>query len=95
MSIQGLSDIATPAAQFARLSLPVRRVFVTENEINGLAFPAVPESIVVFGLGYGLDRLSEIPGGGIRKSTTGATSTPTGSPSSIGSGRRCSGRAPF
>jgi hypothetical protein len=61
MSIQGLSDIATPAAQFARLSLPVRRVFVTENEINGLAFPALPESIVVFGLGYGLDRLSEIP----------------------------------
>jgi hypothetical protein len=60
MSIQGLSDIATPAAQFARLSLPVRRVFVTENEINGLAFPALPESIVVFGLGYGLDRLSEI-----------------------------------
>jgi hypothetical protein len=38
----------------------VRRVFVTENEINGLAFPPVPEAMVIFGLGYGLDRLAEV-----------------------------------
>jgi hypothetical protein len=37
-------------------------VLVTENEINGLAFPDVTGGIVIFGLGYGLDRLSEIPG---------------------------------
>ena len=36
------------------------RVFITENEINGLAFPDVPGSLVIFGLGYGLDRLSEV-----------------------------------
>jgi hypothetical protein len=40
--------------------LPVERVFITENEINGLAFPSVPGSLVIFGLGYGLDRLSEV-----------------------------------
>lgn len=56
-----LSDIATPTAQFARLELPARRVFITENEVNGLSFPFVPESIVIFGLGYGLERLGEIP----------------------------------
>jgi hypothetical protein len=40
--------------------LPVDRVFITENEINGLAFPNVLGSLVIFGLGYGLDRLSEV-----------------------------------
>ena len=56
-----LSDIATPTAQFARLDLPAKRVFITENEVNGLAFPPIPESIVIFGLGYGLERLGDIP----------------------------------
>lgn len=56
-----LDDVSVPAAQFARLQLPVANVFVTENEVNGLAFPQCPRSIVVFGLGYGLTRLSEVP----------------------------------
>jgi hypothetical protein len=38
------------------LSAP--RIFITENEINGLAFPDLPDGIVVFGLGYALDRLA-------------------------------------
>ena len=60
LSIQGLTDLAVPAREFASLDLPVKRVFITENEINGLAFPDVPGSLVIFGLGYGLDRLSEV-----------------------------------
>ena len=60
LAIQGLTDLAVPAREFAALDLPVERVFITENEINGLAFPAVPGSLVIFGLGYGLDRLSEV-----------------------------------
>jgi hypothetical protein len=60
LAIQGLTDLAVPAREFAGLDLPVERVFITENEINGLAFPAVPGSLVIFGLGYGLDRLSEV-----------------------------------
>lgn len=58
--IDGLSDLSVPAAQFARLNLPVRRVFITENQINGLAFPDVPQSLVIFGLGFGLERLNEV-----------------------------------
>src|SRR6266542_1300185 len=58
--IRGLSDIATPAAQFALLALPVERVFITENDVNGLSFPDVAHSLVIFGLGYGLERLAEI-----------------------------------
>jgi hypothetical protein len=57
-TIDGLSDIAVPDAEFASLALPISRVFITENEINGLAFPNLPASIVVFGLGYALDRLA-------------------------------------
>jgi hypothetical protein len=61
LRIHGLDDLATPAAQFAQLDPPVRRVFITENEINGLAFPSLPDSLIVFGLGYGLERLSQVP----------------------------------
>ena len=58
-TINGLSDITVPAEQFARLSLPVQRVFITENEVNGLAFPNLLRGLVIFGLGYGLDLLSD------------------------------------
>jgi len=58
--IHGLSDLSIPPEQFARLQLPVKRVFITENKINGLAFPDVRDALVIFGLGYGLDRLKEI-----------------------------------
>jgi hypothetical protein len=60
LAIQGLTDLSVPAQELASLELAVARVFITENEINGLAFPDVAESIVIFGLGYGLDRLSDI-----------------------------------
>jgi hypothetical protein len=46
-------------AQFAALDLDVERVFITENEINGLAFPAVRSAMVIFGGGYGVDRLGQ------------------------------------
>jgi len=59
-TIQGLSDLTIPADQFARLNPPVSRVFITENEINGLAFSDAPESLVIFGLGYSLERLVEV-----------------------------------
>ncbi len=60
IQIAGLSDLSVPADEFARLDLPVSEVFITENEINGLAFPDHPGAIVIFGLGYGLDRLADI-----------------------------------
>lgn len=61
LAIQGLTDLSVPPEQFASLHLSVQRVFITENEINGLAFPDCPASVVIFGLGYGLDRLRDIP----------------------------------
>lgn len=58
LALHGLTDLSVPAVEFARLAVPVQRVFITENEVNGLAFPDVAGSMVIFGLGYGLELLS-------------------------------------
>jgi hypothetical protein len=52
-------DMALDAASFSRLCLPVRRIFITENETNFLAFPPVPGAIVMFGAGYGWAALAQ------------------------------------
>jgi len=53
------ADYTVSAAAFIRMDPAVRRVFITENEINFLAFPPVAESLVVFGAGYGFDALAQ------------------------------------
>ena len=53
-------DIAMTREAFAALDLPVDRVFITENEVNFLAFPPVPSSLVIFGSGYGFDMLADV-----------------------------------
>lgn len=50
-------DITLNTDDFARLNPKVGRVFITENEINFLAFPAHQNSLVIFGSGYGFDML--------------------------------------
>ncbi|MFZ0612533.1 MAG: Wadjet anti-phage system protein JetD domain-containing protein [Desulfobacterales bacterium] len=52
-------DITVSHETFARLDLAVDRVFITENEINFLAFPSLSRSMVIFGAGYGFDQLAE------------------------------------
>lgn len=51
-------DVTLDADSFAHLSIPVQRVFITENETNFLAFPPVNEALVIFGAGYGWEALS-------------------------------------
>jgi len=51
-------DVTLDAESFSRLELAVRRVFITENETNFLAFPQVRDAIVIFGAGYGWDALA-------------------------------------
>jgi len=58
-TFRGLTDISTPAADFAALDLSPRVVFITENEVNGLAFPPFPGGMVLFGLGYSLELLAK------------------------------------
>lgn len=54
----GLADLTLDAASFARLGPTVDRVFVTENKTNFLAFPPVPNALLIFGAGYGFAALS-------------------------------------
>lgn len=48
-------DISLTQAAFAQLNPAARRVFITENEVNFLAFPPLPDSLVIFGAGYGFE----------------------------------------
>lgn len=52
-------DITLTQADFERLDWPLQHVFMTENEVNYLAFPPVPGSVVIFGAGYGFDALAQ------------------------------------
>ncbi len=59
--IAGLSDLTVTATELGAFRPTVRTVFITENEINGLSFPGVPNAMVIMGLGYTVERLAEIP----------------------------------
>jgi hypothetical protein len=60
LCIAGLDDLTVPLAQFIALAPPAARVYVTENEINMLAFPPLANAMVIFGGGYAIDRLRDI-----------------------------------
>ncbi|SDW37201.1 Wadjet anti-phage system protein JetD domain-containing protein [Nitrosomonas communis] len=53
----GERDISLDADSFARLNPKLSRVFITENEINFLAFPNIEHSLIIFGAGYGFEML--------------------------------------
>ena len=55
----GVSDVSLPVSQFCSLSLNQPQVIITENKINGLSFPRCPSSMVIFGLGYGIQQLKK------------------------------------
>lgn len=51
-------DVTVTQTVFEQLNTSVSHVFITENEVNFLAFPDTPNALVVFGGGFGgLDRL--------------------------------------
>jgi len=61
LSLAGMTDVTATLPELQSFSLPVRRVFVVENKVNGLCFPACRGSMVVFGLGYGAGTLAKVP----------------------------------
>jgi hypothetical protein len=58
LAIAGLRDLCLPLSEFAKVGQGVQKVFILENKITGLSFPEHPKSLVVFGLGYGVQVLS-------------------------------------
>ncbi|HET7754380.1 MAG TPA: DUF2220 domain-containing protein [Anaeromyxobacteraceae bacterium] len=61
LRIQGLADLTIPIEDLERLDLAVDDVVVTENEVNGLTLPPRTRTLVLFGQGYAVDRLGEVP----------------------------------
>ncbi|MBM1144511.1 hypothetical protein GN155_012065 [Alcanivorax sp. ZXX171] len=61
LAINGLTDLAVPVDQLAQLDPGADTVFITENEINGLAFPPFSNALVIFGLGYRVEALRHFP----------------------------------
>ena len=52
-----IPDMSLDSKSFAQLNPEVTNVYFTENEVNYLAFPQLKESMVIFGSGYGFERL--------------------------------------
>ena len=53
------ADYTVSQQAFAKLAPDAQRVFITENEINFLAFPPAAGSLVVFGAGYGFEAIAQ------------------------------------
>ena len=53
-----VADISLDARTFAHLEVSVGTVFIVENEITFLAFPEVADAMVIFGSGFGTERLA-------------------------------------
>ncbi|MEQ1697948.1 MAG: Wadjet anti-phage system protein JetD domain-containing protein [Hyphomicrobiaceae bacterium] len=58
LAIAGLTDLSVSVSEFSKLDICASRVFIVENEVTGLAFPDVVDSMLVFGGGYGVERLT-------------------------------------
>lgn len=44
--------------EVARFNPPHRRIFITENKVNGYTFPHAKDSLILFGMGYGVLELA-------------------------------------
>jgi hypothetical protein len=52
-------DLTVTAAAFSTLSLPVTTVLITENLVNFLALPDRPDTLAIYGAGYGFSSLRD------------------------------------
>lgn len=66
-TIHGFSDLTVPLDELGNQELPTDDVFITENEVNALAFPPRAKTIVLFGQGYAAEKLGEIKWLGTRR----------------------------
>ena len=58
--IGGLCDISIPCEEAVNLAIKPAMVFIVENLQTGLAFEDLPGSVVIMGLGYGVDILKSL-----------------------------------
>jgi hypothetical protein len=56
----GYKEVALPVAELAANPLPLSTIYVVENEVTYLAFPAVEDAVVFLGEGYAASRLQPL-----------------------------------
>jgi len=54
------ADLSITVSECQAVPIPCNQVFVVENNYTGLSFPPCKDSIVIFGLGYGVSLLRNI-----------------------------------
>ncbi len=57
----GISELRLRSDELAAVEPEAGRVFIVENEITYLAFPHLSDAIVMFGSGYGLEVIKNLP----------------------------------
>jgi len=60
LAIDGLADLCLPVNDLFSRDFHAKTVYITENKVNGLSFPAVEDALIIFGLGYGIEALAEM-----------------------------------
>ena len=58
--MNSLPDVSLDVDSLAALSIRPKRLFITENETNFLAFPGVPDAWIMFGAGYGFSAWKKV-----------------------------------
>ncbi len=56
-----VTEVRLRTDELAALELPVRTVFVVENEVSYLALPSIPDAVIVFGEGSQSATLEQVP----------------------------------
>ncbi len=55
----GVTKLFLSQDEIAHFNPSQHRVFITENKVNGYTFPAVKDSLILFGMGYGVLELAK------------------------------------
>jgi hypothetical protein len=60
LAVDGLTDLCLPIDDLLSRDFGAKTVYITENKTNGISFPPVEDALIIFGLGYGIEALSEM-----------------------------------
>ena len=59
LRLAGVRKLFLSQDDIADFQPPHRRIFITENKVNGYTFPDAEDSLILFGMGYGVLEMAE------------------------------------
>jgi len=57
----GLEDMSVPVDQLSKFNIAIKYVFITENKTNFLSFPPKQDAVIMFGQGYAINLIANLP----------------------------------